>query len=200
MNKRKLNVGCGRDIKVGWDNLDRMDLPGVNLITDLDHPEPAIAALDDTYDEIYTSHILEHITHILPCMEELHRVAKPGAQLHIRVPHGASEDAFEDPTHVRYFFPRSFMYFGQPYYHLADYGYRGDWRLDQIQVFLKPEHKRSELVKSEELDYMKWLLGQWNSVNEMYAVMTALKPIRKVTAPHDKPRMGLTWAGDESDE
>jgi hypothetical protein len=41
-------------------------------------------------------------------MQELWRVAKPDAILGIRCPHGASDDADEDPTHVRRMFPRSF--------------------------------------------------------------------------------------------
>jgi hypothetical protein len=41
-------------------------------------------------------------------MQELHRIAKPNGKLVIRCPHGASDDAWEDPTHVRAFFARSF--------------------------------------------------------------------------------------------
>lgn len=189
--KRKLNVGCGKDIKEGWDNLDRQELPGVNIVVDLDEPQPLIHAPDNTYDEIYCSHVLEHITHILPCMEELHRVAKPGAQLHIRVPHGATDIAFEDPTHVRNFFPRSFMYFGQPYYHLADYGYRGDWKLDEILIYLKPTPQYDALPEEDRLPYMQWLMNEWNTVQEMYALMTCVKPIRPMDAEQDRPRIGL---------
>jgi len=32
----KLNVGCGRNIKEGWINLDSAALPGVELVCDLE--------------------------------------------------------------------------------------------------------------------------------------------------------------------
>lgn len=37
-------------------------------------------------------------------MEELHRIAKQDAIFTCRVPYGSSDDAYEDPTHVRQFF------------------------------------------------------------------------------------------------
>lgn len=65
-------------------------------------------------------------------MQELHRIAKPGAKANFRLPNGASDDAFEDPTHVKQYFLQSFGYFSQPYYWRSDYGYRGDWKADKI--------------------------------------------------------------------
>ena len=89
---------------------------------------------DDSVEEFLASHILEYIHYILPVMQELHRVAKPGAKLLARVPYGSSDIAFEDPTHCRQFFLNSFSYFGQPAYARADYGYTGDW--EEVKRFL----------------------------------------------------------------
>ena len=36
MTLKKLNVGCGRNILPGWENLDSYPLPGVNIVADLD--------------------------------------------------------------------------------------------------------------------------------------------------------------------
>ena len=36
MTLKKLNVGCGRNILAGWENLDSYPLPGVNIVADLD--------------------------------------------------------------------------------------------------------------------------------------------------------------------
>jgi hypothetical protein len=127
-------------------------------------------------------------------MQELHRVAKHDAEFHIRVPHGATEVAFEDPTHVRHFFPQSFMYFGQPFYHLADYGYRGDWKVEHIHLTLLPRCSlQVNTTEGEDrLNFMRWLAGEWNKVHEIYALLRAVKPIRKVNAPHDKPKIGIS--------
>ena len=56
---------------------------------------------DDSIDEFLLSHVIAHISTPLDLMQELHRIAKPGAVAKIRVPYGSSDDAFEDPTHVR---------------------------------------------------------------------------------------------------
>ena len=50
---------------------------------------------------------------------------------------GANDDAFEDPTHVRQYFPNSFGYFSQPFYWRADYGYRGDWKPEEITLVVR---------------------------------------------------------------
>ena len=113
----------------GWVNLDRVELPGVNIVADIDRcAEEPLPLEDDYVDEFLLSHVIEHIRNPMPLMQELHRIAKPNALAAIRVPYGSSDDAFEDPTHVQRYFLNSFGYFSQPSYWRADYGYRGDWQ------------------------------------------------------------------------
>ena len=47
----------------------------------------------------------------MPLMNELHRILKKNGVLEVWVPYFKDDNAFEDPTHVRYFGTRSFMYF-----------------------------------------------------------------------------------------
>lgn len=177
--KVKLNLGCGRNILEGWVNVDRVELPGVNVVAELDTEKlfnsffgvltnvtPTLPFDDNSVDEFLLSHVLEHITYTLPLMQELHRIAKPGARMVIRVPHGASDDAWEDPTHVRPYFPGSFGYFSQPYYWRADYGYRGDWLTEE--VILYRVHGATGASSKDR-----------NAIQEMVATLTAVKPIRE---------------------
>lgn len=175
--KVKLNLGCGRNILEGWVNIDRVELPGVDVVAELDQrivlggiaPIRWLPFDDNSVDEFLLSHVLEHITHTLPLMQELHRIAKPGAKMVIRVPHGASDDAWEDPTHVRPYFPGSFGYFSQPYYWRADYNFRGDWKTEVIEL-----HKTNMTRK----DW--WVENEYrNQITEMVATLTAVKPIRE---------------------
>ena len=76
---------------------------------------------DNSATHILMSHVLEHIQNPLPMMEELYRVAKPGCLMVIACPYGSSDDAWEDPTHVRPIFASSTLYFSQPAYWKADY-------------------------------------------------------------------------------
>ncbi len=108
---KKLNLGCGRDSKEGYVNLDCVKLPGVNVVHDLNKfPYPF---KDEEFDEIICKHILEHITDLNKTMIEIHRILKKGGILKITVPHFTSSSAWTDPQHVRAFGYFSFDYFHQ---------------------------------------------------------------------------------------
>lgn len=171
----KANLGCGRRIMPGWVNVDCVPLPGVDLVAQLDDPEKvSLPWADDSVDEFTLIHCLEHIHHPLPLMEELWRTAKPDATITIACPYGSSDDADEDPTHVRRIFLNSFSYFGQPFYYRADYGYRGDWALDHLTLDLPAMYKG---VPNE--DVMRDLMVLRNVVTQITAVLRAVKPIRE---------------------
>jgi SAM-dependent methyltransferase len=121
MNK-KLNLGCGTDIKKGWVNLDSADLSGVDVVHDINTlPLPFD---DGSFDEVLCNDIIEHIADYVPLLKELHRILAPGGMLHIRVPHFTSTNNFIDPTHRRMFSIFTFDFFvagthfhtARPYY------------------------------------------------------------------------------------
>ncbi len=98
--KKKLNVGCGKDSRPGWVNLDASPLPGVDVVHDLERlPLPFV---DEEFDEILCQDVLEHIEYI-PVLKELHRILKKGGDITIRVPHFTSRNNFVDPTHRKLF-------------------------------------------------------------------------------------------------
>jgi len=172
----RLNVGCGRNIREGWLNLDSAALPGVDLVCDLENLRAAPIDLPDgTVEHFLLSHVIEHIRDSLGLMQELWRVAMPGAVAVITVPHGGSDDAWEDPTHVRPYFMDSFAYFSQPYYWRADYGYRGDWRPDRIQLLV--DRTRCADLSQEEIFALA--RRERNVVTEMICEMRAVKPRRE---------------------
>lgn len=172
----RLNLGCGRQPMAGWTNVDIVNMPGVDVVADLDAcarvPLPFAA---DSASEIVMSHVLEHLDHVLSLMQELWRVAAPAGRLTIQVPHGASDDAFEDPTHKRQLFVGSFGYFGQPYYWRADYGYRGDWDVESVTLKLHAADHPDRTFEA----VMAKVKRDRNVVNEMTAVLTAVKPARQ---------------------
>lgn len=85
---RKINIGCGRDIKKGWDNLDSHNKKGANIIWDLNRLPLPIK--DKTYDYILCSQVLEDLADPLPLMEELVRIAKVGGLIEITVSYETS--------------------------------------------------------------------------------------------------------------
>lgn len=168
----KINVGCGNNIIKGYINIDYKEHTGVDLINNLE--EAKLPFNNDSIEEIYGSHVLEHIKNILPLMEEFHRIIKPNGIAIFRVPYGSSDDAYEDPTHVRNYFINSWGFYSQPFFWKADYGYKGDWVTEEIILVMNS--KLSNLSKEE-----LWSLinHQRNVVKEMVAILKPVKPIRQ---------------------
>jgi SAM-dependent methyltransferase len=105
---RRLNLGCGTDIRAGWINLDRAALPGVDVVHDLQ--QGPLPFGDGELDLVCAKDVLEHLDYI-PLLRELHRILRPGGTLEIQVPHFTSADNYIDPTHVRRFSIRTFDFF-----------------------------------------------------------------------------------------
>ena len=96
----KINVGCGKEIKEGWINLDIVKGEGVDIVHNLNKfPYPF---KDNEFDEIYAYHILEHLDDFLKSVKELYRILKPKGKLFVRVPHFSSAGAFT-PHHKLFF-------------------------------------------------------------------------------------------------
>lgn len=116
---KKLNLGCGTDIRKGWVNLDSVALPGVDVVHDIASGD--LPFDDDSFDHIECQDILEHLP-LVPSMKELHRLLKVGGTVQIRVPHYTSRRNFEDPTHCTRFAVKTLYYFtkesqnDRPYY------------------------------------------------------------------------------------
>lgn len=188
INKNEINrlhIGCGRTILDNWVNLDCVSLPGVDVVLDLDNcGNVPLPFEDNSIDEFLASHVIEHIKNPLPMMQELHRVAKTGAKAVFRCPYGSSDDAFEDPTHVRQYFLNSFGYFSQPFYWRADYGYKGDWKVEKI--YLVVDKDRYKNIKPEEI--LKEVHLYRNIVKEFIVELIAVKPIREARKELQTPQ------------
>ena len=102
---RRLNFGCGTDIRAGWVNLDICDYGG-NTVCDLNQfpwPFP-----DNHFDEVYASHVLEHLANFNRAITELWRVCRQGARVDVRVPFFLSTKFYSEPDHRIPFGIRSF--------------------------------------------------------------------------------------------
>jgi len=169
----RLNLGCGRDIREGWVNIDCQPGPGVDVVTDFGG-KTVLPFADDTVTFSEGSHVIEHLADPLPFMEELWRVTVPGGRAVFRCPYGSSDNADEDPTHVRRLLIGSWGYFGQPHYWRAGYGYRGDWQAEQVSLIVYPEYATAT---DEELQAA--IRASRNVVAEMLATLRCVKPARE---------------------
>ena len=109
MNAKTLDIGCGKHKLPGSIGLDLFPLEGVDVVHDLNrfpYPFP-----DDTFDRIRMIHVVEHVQSILQTMEEVHRIATPGAEVEIVTPHYTDASSWQDPSHIWHLNSRSFDFF-----------------------------------------------------------------------------------------
>ncbi|WP_264531796.1 class I SAM-dependent methyltransferase [Flavobacterium sp. N502540] len=104
----KLNIGCGNDIKKGFVNLDVSQLPGVDVVCDIEKNK--LPFEDNFFEYILCNDVLEHVEYV-KVLKEIHRILKPGGIVEIRVPHFTSSNNFIDPTHKKMFSFRTFSFF-----------------------------------------------------------------------------------------
>lgn len=180
-----LHLGCGHELLPGWVNLDAQENVGADIVYDLNNcATERLPLKNDSVDGFFMCHVFEHIENTLSMMEELHRVAKPAAKFIIRLPYGATDDAFEDPTRKRPYFPESFVYFAQPAYSRADYGYRADWQIVRVKLVVNADVLQSE----GEAEVLERVRTRRNVVSEMIVELSAIKP------PRPRQAQLLQWA------
>lgn len=107
----RLDIACGQRKEEGWVGIDIADIEGVDIVHDLtEFPWPIE---DNSVDEAKAIHYLEHVRDLIPFMNEVHRILKPGAQLLIVSPYWSSSRHAQDPTHCQPIVEQKFLYFNQ---------------------------------------------------------------------------------------
>ena len=115
-------------------NLDVSAEVGADIVHDLTRlPWPLPS---DAFREVYAFDVIEHLDDVVRVMEEVHRICRPGARVHITVPHFSSANAFTDPTHRHQFSCFSFDYFDESH-GLAFYS-RARFKRRSVQIVFYP--------------------------------------------------------------
>jgi ubiquinone/menaquinone biosynthesis C-methylase UbiE len=84
----RIELGGGGKPRDGFKNCDLCDTADYKI--DLEKPLPFD---DDSVDELYTAHCLEHVRNVTEIIREIARVCKVGAKVTIIVPHFGQEMA-----------------------------------------------------------------------------------------------------------
>lgn len=124
-----VELGCGANKAPGRLGIDIVDLPGVDIVANLEAGLPFLP--DNAVDVFYASHVLEHVDHFVELMRDIHRALKPDGKLVLRVPHFSNPFFYSDFTHKRFFGLYSFDYLSRsPRYkrqvprHYVDFAFR----------------------------------------------------------------------------
>lgn len=105
----KLHIGCGGTRLEGFVNIDVNPACAVDIVMDL--PKDSLVAVfgENSVDEIFSSHALEHMAPFIPLVIDMWTVSKPGAIWSICVPHRDHE--IGNPYHVTQFTEWTFRFF-----------------------------------------------------------------------------------------
>lgn len=118
----KLNAGSGKDFKIDYLNVDISSQWNPDIVFDLGCPVDyerifntarfgPIKLREGSFDRIVANDVLEHVSDLLRIMTNFLALLKEGGELHIQVPYDLSYGAWQDPTHVRAFNEKSWLYY-----------------------------------------------------------------------------------------
>lgn len=93
----RLNLGCGLDKRKGWLNADFVPECCPDICFNANEPWPFN---DETFYEVYASHVYEHLTNWWGAFKEAARILKPGGRLTIKVPDESASMAGTYRDHV----------------------------------------------------------------------------------------------------
>jgi len=99
-NHLSVDLGCGPNKKPGTWGVDHFPYPDVDQVINLNTIKWDLPS--NQFQNIYASHILEHVSSVPNFMTEIHRIACNSAKVHFLTPHFSSLNSYKDPTHIRH--------------------------------------------------------------------------------------------------
>lgn len=141
----KINLGSGKDWRADYLNIDVNPYWKPDIVADLNQPLPptepietsrfgVIALHENMFDEIIANDFLEHIRDLTTAMTSCLKLLKIGGEFKTKVPYDLSYGAWQDPTHVRTFNERSWLYYTDWFWYLGWTEARFDLIANQINL------------------------------------------------------------------
>lgn len=94
----------------------------------------AVTLREESFEVAIANDVLEHIPDLAAAMTNVLRLLKPGGVFEILVPYDLSHGAWQDPTHVRAFNERSWIYYTDWHWYLVWVEARFDLVMLQLQM------------------------------------------------------------------
>ena len=121
-----LNLGSGRDKRPDCVNADIRSDVGADWVLDIcrleygevvKYGDQTVTIKPFCFEKILAFDVLEHVPDLLAAMTNCRDLLAEGGEMHIHVPYDLSYGAWQDPTHVRAFNEKSWVYYcGWAYY------------------------------------------------------------------------------------
>ena len=153
-----LNLGSGKDRRSDCVNADIRADVGADWVVDIGAP----MQIDRQFSKIIANDVLEHIPNLVQAMTNCRDLLEMGGEMHIHVPYDLSHGAWQDPTHVRAFNEKSWVYYCEWAWYLGWKGSR--FEMEHLQMSLSNYGASLELPQEE-------ILRLPRAVDSMYVIL-----------------------------
>ena len=124
LSSNKLNLGCGKQPRESYINVDITRFPGVDIVHDLNkYPWPF---KDSYFEMVRAPYVVELLDDFIKAIEEIWRISKPGAKVIVLSPLFPNMRSAQDPLTKKFMTWNTFDYFdvendGLDYYSKAKF-------------------------------------------------------------------------------
>jgi len=128
---KRINLGSGKSWHPDFLNIDINDVWGPDVIADFNHVFPGEQTVIETerfgeivirpgqFELIAAHDVLEHVRELTTCVTNCLNLLAYGGLFEVIVPYDLSYGAWQDPTHVRAFNERSWLYYTDWFWYLG---------------------------------------------------------------------------------
>ena len=153
-----LNLGSGKDRRADCVNADIRADVGADWVMDICKPLDT----DRRFDKIIANDVLEHLPDLVAGMTNCRDLLVDGGYMHIHVPYDLSYGAWQDPTHLRAFNEKSWVYYCEWAWYLGWKGSR--FELLHLEMCLSEYGASLKLTQDE-------VMRMPRAVDSMYVVL-----------------------------
>jgi SAM-dependent methyltransferase len=115
---RKLNLGSGKDYRQGYLNIDIDPAWNPDMVFDITK-QLGGPLVPGSFQEIIAFDVLEHLPNLAQAMTNCLNLLEEGGVFRIIVPYDLSHGAWQDPTHVRAFNEKSWLYYTEWFWYMG---------------------------------------------------------------------------------
>lgn len=131
----RINLGSGKDYRLGWLNVDVDASVQPDLVLDLSRPLQFpirlrselggdVELVADSVNEFFADNVLEHVPDLPRLMTQVLELLRTGGRFVVQVPCEGAPTAWQDPTHVRAFNQNSWLYYTDWFWYLGWFEHR----------------------------------------------------------------------------
>lgn len=182
----KINLGSGKDYRYDYLNIDLREEVCPDILFDLSQninfPVQCNSSLlgditldENQIDEIIANDVLEHVPNLEALMGNCLKLLKIGGVFRINVPFDLSYGAWQDPTHIRAFNQKSWLYYTDWYWYLGWYAHK----FDMTELKYTPSKLGLELIKKN-VNHEE-ILGTPRAIDSMQVTL-----VKRETTPEER--------------